>query len=97
MFRFAKEGKMDYDHERALRLLNKASTCLGMIAEVKANALLMKGRLKKAQANGLLPEAIADEVIASHHQMKRQLAKYSRKLKRIYEELDSYGVFSDMA
>lgn len=89
---------MDANRERRVKFLsNKAAGCLGMIAEVRSKCILMKSRLTKATESDQDMDNLEEEALASVKQMKADLARYTRRLDRIYEELRGYGIISDMA
>lgn len=75
------------DEQRRLELLQEAAGLRGMIAEVKAKALLLKQRVKVAEKKGESLEEVNEWVDESLAQMREDLATYSRRLEEIYEEL----------
>lgn len=82
------------DTQKQIRkLLNEASGQLGMIAEVKSKCLLLQMRLRRARKNQEFTEPLEEEATRSLRQMKKDIATYSCNLKRIYEELESFGIF----
>jgi septin family protein len=86
-----------YNEKRVRFLINEGMACLGMITEVRLKCLLVQSRVRKAKRNQESIEELQAELAERAPQMKRDLAKYSRKLKQIYEELESYGIISEMA
>lgn len=83
---------MNIFDKRVHFLLNKGMGCVGMIAEINSKCRLLQLRLK--QSND--PDSLQSEFEERLVQMKEDLAKYSRRIKKIYEELESYGIFSDV-
>lgn len=89
----AKEGNQMNNHTKeARRLTNEGMGCLGMISEVKSKAMLLKSKLRRANQLGEMTEELEAQAQESLHQMRRDLAKYSRRLKQICEELREYGI-----
>ncbi len=84
---------LTFDEERILALLSKAQSYFGMIAEIKSKALLIKKRFHKAKADKSITKSFMDEVAFSAEQMKKDMAKYTRRINRIYEEFERYGLF----
>lgn len=80
--------------ERARKLLDRAAGYLGMMREVEAKALLLKEKLRRARATGEDLEAVEGDAARQAEQMRHDLAKYSRRLHKIYEELQGYGLIS---
>lgn len=83
---------------RQQELLDEAAGLLGMIAEVKSKALLLKHKNKRKMANCMagLPEEPTEvweeEVGMSVDQMYEDLAKYQDRIDVILEELAEYGI-----
>ena len=89
--------------ERTEVLLEEAMGLKGMIAEVRSKSLILKFRMHREQAdqfesgNPMFPSrALCEDVKQSITQMRDDLAKYSQRLREIYEELASYGIISDV-
>ena len=70
-------------------LLNRAASYIGAIAEIQIKSKLFKYKLKAGNFS-------EKELIGSIGQMKSDLAKYSRKVEKIYKELRKYGLFTNM-
>lgn len=83
---------MNNTYKEARRLTNEGMGCLGMISEVKAKAQLLKSRLRRANQLDEMTEELEAQAQESLDQMRRDLAKYSRRLKQICEELREYGI-----
>tara|TARA_Y100000034_G_scaffold78960_1_gene94815 strand:- start:650 stop:937 length:288 start_codon:yes stop_codon:yes gene_type:complete len=88
--------------ELAEELLEESAGLLGMIAEVKSKALLLKNQNKRKMANCLAgspeepTEDWEEEVGFSVEQMQADLATYQHRLEEIYEELAGYGIVPDV-
>jgi hypothetical protein len=88
--------------ERTEELLEESAGLLGMIAEVKSKALLLKSRNKQKKANcmaGNYDEPVeewVEEVVISILQMQSDLATYQHRLEEIYEELAGYGIVPEV-
>lgn len=87
---------MNCNMKRARRLIDEGMGCLGMIAEVRTKSHLLKNRLREANLTATYSEELEQEAAESLVQMRADLAKYSRRLKRIYEELQSYGIVPNL-
>lgn len=73
------------------KLFEKASSCVGMIAEVQMKSSLIKSQLNKF--NRELTEEESFEFSRRLKQIKSDLAKYSRLLDGVHKELEIYGIF----
>lgn len=80
------------NRKRVRKLLNHGMVCIGMIAEAKSKCLLLKKKLNAAKKRGEDNDVFFDEIEATIVQMRQDLAKYPRRLKKIYKELDEEGV-----
>lgn len=77
--------------EYARKLLRRARSYLGMIAEIPAKCVLLRNRFRDAERRGEDATAHGDELARQLAQMEADFAKYSRKLKRIAQELRAHG------
>lgn len=88
---------MSFERDRVRVLLKRAASYVGMIAEVKAKSLLLLQRIEVAKKKAdQHPDDFIAEVQPTVDQMQKDLAKYSRKLQTINEELRRYGYISDV-
>lgn len=81
---------------RIQRLLRRASAYSGMIDEARIRGNLLMQKVQKAKADGIAPENLREEVDRTCKQLTRQTDKYLGKMQDIYEELKSYGLFSEL-
>ena len=84
------------DAVRARKLLNRAFSYIGMIEEVKTKCLLLKNRAQSVERYEGMSESFEEEVRCSLQQMKSDLTKYHRKLRKIYQELHKHGFIPNM-
>jgi uncharacterized coiled-coil DUF342 family protein len=82
--------------ERSAKLITKAGAYLGMIAEVESKARLYKAKINSHTLSDISARKQQKEVRRAIRQMKKDLAKYTRRIEKIHEELRSYGIFSDL-
>lgn len=87
---------LSYNEKRIQRLVQQGKSYIGMIGEVKAKAALLKLRLNDAESDNFDLESIEIDAGNKIVQMRADLAKYSHRLNCIYEELDSYGLFTEV-
>jgi len=88
---------MDEATLKRLRKLYKTfNACRGMIAEVKAKAHIYKARVEQAIEDDNYSLEDAEGYQNALYQMQEDLAKYTRRMKKIYEEFEAYGLFQDM-
>lgn len=81
---------------RIQKLLRRASAYGGMIDEARIRGEMLMQKVKKAKAAGHAPENLREEVDRTCKQLSQQTDKYLRKMQDIYEELKSYGLFSEL-
>lgn len=84
------------DAVRARKLLDMAFSYIGMIDEVKTKCLLLKNRVQSVERHEGTDERFEEEVRSSLRQMRSDLAKYHRKLRKIYQELHKHGFIPNM-
>lgn len=82
------------NHQRkARKLINEGFACSGMMAEVKSKCLLLKQRVKTLRHTSPCDfEEQEAQIHSSILQMRKDLARYSRRIKEICEELGDYGI-----
>lgn len=81
---------MNYEQiKNSKKLLKKASSYIGMIAEIQTKATIQKEKLNSHPF-------CCEEVKLSIVKMNKDLARYSGKIVKIHQELKSYGVFSNL-
>lgn len=78
------------------RMLQEAFCCFGMIAEAKTKCLMMKRSIRKEKMGQSKVVLDHEAMNRSMSQIRKDLAKYSNRILKIHEELNSYGVFSNM-
>lgn len=85
--------------DRVTELLDDAGAYLGMIAEVRAKAILLKNQHWDNHLRGSEEECEdwIEHIDNSVEQMSDDLAKYRIKLEEVYEELAEYGIVSDIS
>ena len=74
------------------RLIRQGFSYLGMIDEAKSRCLLLKQRFQKTEISHDSNAKFNAEI----GQIRFDLSKYSRKLKRIHKELEENGAFSKL-
>jgi uncharacterized protein YukE len=76
------------------RLIRQGFSYLGMIDEARSRCVLLKQKFQKNQSDFLFESN--DKFDAEMGQIRMDLSKYSRKLKRIHKELEENGAFSKL-
>lgn len=73
-------------------LFLKAKSHIGMLNEAVSKAKLIKNKVSKAKVKGNDTEEFIKEVQGSMERIRKDMAKYSDSIKKICEELKSYGI-----
>lgn len=77
------------------RLIRQGFSYLGMIDEARSRCVLLKQKFQKSQLTEFAIDS-NDKFDAEIGQIRMDLSKYSRKLKRIHKELEENGAFSKL-
>lgn len=82
--------------KRLRKQYKRFNAYMGMIAEVKSKARIYRDRVQQAiRDDNYTPEDV-EQYQTAVFQMQEDLAKYTRRMKKIYEEFEGYGLFQDV-